>query len=122
MFLYSNAGHLPPLVRHPGGRVERLDRGAHHLIGALPPGQQRRGEAAAILPAGSLLLLYTDGFVETRTRSFDDGIDLLSAALAAVDDDQSPMLICDTLLDALVAGEPEDDVAVLAIRIDHCSA
>jgi hypothetical protein len=26
MFLYSNAGHLPPLLRHPGGRVERLDR------------------------------------------------------------------------------------------------
>ncbi len=119
MFLYSNAGHLPPLVRHPGGRVERLDRGAHHLIGALPPGRQRRGEAAATLPAGSLLLLYTDGLVETRTRSFDDGIDLLSAVLARSDDDRSPAQTCDALLEALVPADPEDDVAVLAIRMDR---
>src|SRR3954452_14381533 len=70
-FLYSNAGHLPPLIRHPSGRVERLDRGTPPPLGALPPGQERRGEAPATLPAGSLLLLYTDCLVETRTRSFD---------------------------------------------------
>jgi serine phosphatase RsbU (regulator of sigma subunit) len=119
MFLYSNAGHLPPLVRHPGGRVERLERGTHHLIGALPPGQERRGEAAAALPPGSLLLLYTDGLVETRTRSFDDGIDLLAAALADRRDDEAPAQTCDALLQALVGGDPKDDVAVLAIHIDR---
>jgi serine phosphatase RsbU (regulator of sigma subunit) len=120
MFLYSNAGHLPPLLRHPGGRVERLDRGTHHLIGVLPPPDQgSRGEAAAALPAGSLLLLYTDGLVETRTRSFDEGIDLLAAALAAVQDDHTPAQVCDALLKALVNGDPEDDVAVLAIHINH---
>jgi serine phosphatase RsbU (regulator of sigma subunit) len=119
MFLYSNAGHLPPLVRHPGGRVERLDRGTHHLIGALPPGQDRRGEAAAALPPGSLLLLYTDGLVETRTRGFDDGIDRLAAALADRRDDEAPIQICDALLQALVSGDPEDDVAVLAIHVER---
>jgi hypothetical protein len=117
--LYSNAGHLPPLLRHPGGRVERLDRGTHHLIGVLPPDQGSRGEAAAALPAGALLLLYTDGLVETRTRSFDDGIDLLAAALAAVQDDHTPAQICDALLEALVSGDPEDDAAVLAIHVNH---
>jgi serine phosphatase RsbU (regulator of sigma subunit) len=119
MFLYSNAGHLPPLIRHPGGRIERLDRGTHHLIGALPPEQGSRGEAAAALPPGSLLLLYTDGLVETRTRSFDDGIDLLAAALADGHDDQTPAQTCDALLQALMGGDPEDDVAVLAIHIDQ---
>jgi serine phosphatase RsbU (regulator of sigma subunit) len=119
MFLYSNAGHLPPLIRHPGGRIERLDRGTHHLIGALPPDQGSRGEAAAALPPGSLLLLYTDGLVETRTRSFDDGIDLLAAALADRRDDETPAQTCDTLLHALVSGDPEDDVAVLAIHVDR---
>jgi serine phosphatase RsbU (regulator of sigma subunit) len=118
MFVYSNAGHLPPLVRHPGGRVERLDRGTHHLIGALPPGQDRRGEAAATLPPGSLLLLYTDGLVETRTRSFDDGIDLLTTALATRHDEQTPAQTCEALLQTLIDGDPEDDVAILAIHID----
>jgi serine phosphatase RsbU (regulator of sigma subunit) len=119
MFLYSNAGHLPPLLRHPGGRVERLDRGTHPLIGALPPGQTSRGEAAAVLPAGSLLLLYTDGLVETRTRSFDDGIDLLSTALSSLDEDLTSAEACDALVAAMVSDDPEDDVAVLAIRIDR---
>jgi serine phosphatase RsbU (regulator of sigma subunit) len=66
-----------------------------------------------------MLLLYTDGLVETRTRSLDDGIDLLSAALADCHDDQTPAQTCEALLQALVAGDPEDDVAILAIHIDH---
>jgi serine phosphatase RsbU (regulator of sigma subunit) len=79
-----------------------------------PPG----AVAWAALPAGSLLLLYTDGLVETRTRSFDDGIKLLAAALADQCDDQTPAQTCDALLRALVGDDPEDDVAVLAIRVD----
>ncbi len=118
LFLFSNAGHLPPLVRHPDATVERLDRGTHHLIGALPPGETRRGEAAVSLPAGSLLLLYTDGLVETRARGFDEGIDQLVGVL----DDLDPHLpltdICQLILDAMIGDDPEDDVAVLAIRIE----
>ena len=117
LFLFCNAGHLPPLVRLPDGTVRRLAGGAHHLIGALPPGVVRRGEAAVTLPAGSLLLLYTDGLVETRVRSFDDGIDLLSTALAALPAQQTPAQICDALVGAMVGDDPEDDVALLAIRV-----
>jgi serine phosphatase RsbU (regulator of sigma subunit) len=118
LFLFSNAGHLPPLVRHPDGTVERLDRGRHHLIGALPPGRTSRGEAAVSLSTGSLLLLYTDGLVETRARGFDEGIDELVGVL----DDLDPHLpltdICQLILDAMIGDDPEDDVAVLAVRIE----
>jgi serine phosphatase RsbU (regulator of sigma subunit) len=117
LLLYSNAGHLPPLVRDPGG-VHRLDRGSHHLIGVIPPGQQPRGEAAATLAPGSTLLLYTDGLVETRARHFDEGIDDLATALAALDPNSSPEDVCDALLEAMVNPHPEDDVAVLALRLD----
>ncbi len=119
MLLYSNAGHLPPCSAIPAAGSNASTGVPTHLIGVLPPDQGSRGEAAAALPAGSLLLLYTDGLVETRTRSFDDGIDLLAAALAAVPDDHTPAQICDALLKALVSGDPEDDVAVLAIHINH---
>jgi serine phosphatase RsbU (regulator of sigma subunit) len=121
MLLFSNAGHLPPLVRHPNGSVHRLDRGAHHLIGALPPGTSPRGEAAVSLPPGSLILFYTDGLVETRLRHFDDGIDALCAALSRIDPAHPLDQVCEDLIKEMVDPDPQDDVALLALRIDHLS-
>ncbi len=121
MLLFSNAGHLPPLVRHPNGSVHRLDRGAHHLIGALPPGTSPRGEAAVSLPPGSLILFYTDGLVETRLRHFDDGIDALCAALSRIDPAHPLDQVCEDLIKEMVDPDPQDDVALLALRIDHPS-
>src|SRR3954471_22464288 len=119
MLLFANAGHLPPMVRHQDGTVIRLDRGASPLIGALPPGVARRGEAAELLPAGSLLLLYTDGLVETREHDIDEGIERLCVALAALDPSLGPEQVCDALTAELVASEQDDDVALLAVHIDH---
>jgi len=118
MLLFSNAGHLPPLVRQPDGSVHRLDRGTHHLIGALAPGAVRRGEAAVSLAPGSLILLYTDGLVETRLRHFDEGIDALCAALTALDPTAPLDQLCEDLVKEMVDPNPDDDVAVLALRID----
>jgi serine phosphatase RsbU (regulator of sigma subunit) len=117
LLLYSNAGHVPPLVRDRDG-VHRLDGGSHHLIGVISPGQQPRGEAGVPLAPGSTLLLYTDGLVETRARPFDEGIDDLVRALAALAPNSSPEDICDALLEAMVTPQPEDDVAVLTLRLN----
>jgi serine phosphatase RsbU (regulator of sigma subunit) len=121
LLVFANAGHLPPLLRHPDGSVHRLDRGASPLIGALAPGMARRGEAAEALPAGSLLLLYTDGLVETRDRDLDQGIDRLCAALAALDPTTGPEHVCDAVIAQLVVGNQDDDIALLAMQIDHPS-
>jgi serine phosphatase RsbU (regulator of sigma subunit) len=118
MMLFTNAGHLPPLVRRPDASTYRLHRGASPLIGALPPGQARRGEAAVALPPGSLLALYTDGLVETRHRDVDAGIDILSAALSDLPADTSPEEACDALLDAASTDNQDDDIALLVMRID----
>jgi serine phosphatase RsbU (regulator of sigma subunit) len=118
LFLFCSAGHLPPVVRDPDGTVRRLDRGSHPLIGALAPGEDRRGEAAVSLSPGSLILLYTDGLVETRTRHFDDGIDDVCSALAELDPSATPDQVCDALIEKMLTADPEDDVAVLALRID----
>jgi serine phosphatase RsbU (regulator of sigma subunit) len=117
--LFANAGHLPPLVRHQDGTVSQLDRGASPLIGALAPGRARRGEAAQVLAPGSLLLLYTDGLVETREHDIDQGIDRLSAVLAALDPSPGPEQVCDALTSELVGPDQDDDVALLAVRINH---
>jgi serine phosphatase RsbU (regulator of sigma subunit) len=115
---FSNAGHPPPLVRYPDGEVVRVDRAASPLIGALAPGEQRRIEGALTMPAGSLLVLYTDGLVESRKRDIDEGIDLLCAALAGMEGRPEPNDVCDTVLAELVGQSQDDDIALLVIRID----
>ena len=118
MLLFTNAGHLPPLLRAPDGTVTILRRGSAPLIGAMAPGEARRGEGAVLLPAGSLLLLYTDGLVETRTDDIDTRIDALADALAAQDERATPDEVCDALIAPLGQGGQHDDVAILALRID----
>jgi serine phosphatase RsbU (regulator of sigma subunit) len=116
--VFTNAGHLPPIVRHRDGRVARVERGASPLIGVLEPGRRPRNEAAFTLREGSLLVLYTDGLVETREREYDAGIDELCAALAALDPHAEPDEACEALVGALVGDRQEDDVALLVVRID----
>ena len=122
LLVFANAGHLPPLLRHTDGSVHRLDRGASALIGALGPGMARRGEAAEALPPGSLLLLYTDGLVESRDRDVDEGIDRLCATLAALDPTTGPQQVCDAITAELVGPDQDDDIALLAIEINLQSA
>ena len=116
--LFANAGHLPPILRHRDGSVHRVERGTSPLIGVLAPGERPRNEAAVTVPEGALLVLYTDGLVETREREYDAGIDDLCAALAALDPQANPEQACETLLGALVGVHQEDDVALLAVRVD----
>jgi serine phosphatase RsbU (regulator of sigma subunit) len=116
--LFANAAHLPPILRHRDGSVHRIEHGTSPLIGVLAPGELFRGESAVHLPHGSLLVLYTDGLVATRKREYDTGIDHLCATLTALDPDAGPEDVCDALLDALVGRGQDDDVALLAVRID----
>jgi serine phosphatase RsbU (regulator of sigma subunit) len=114
----ANAGHLPPLLWHADGRVETIEHGRSALIGVLPPGHRPHVEATLPVPAGSTLILYTDGLVETRTREFDHGIDQLRATLSALDPHSALDVVCEAIVSALVVGHREDDVALLAVRND----
>jgi serine phosphatase RsbU (regulator of sigma subunit) len=116
--LFTNAGHLPPLLRSPAGEIRLLEQGASPLIGALQPGGPRRAEATQVLVRGSLLLLYTDGLVECREQDIDEGIERLCAALAALDPSTDPESVCDSLTAELVGPDQDDDVALLAVRLD----
>lgn len=70
---YSSAGHPPATLIHPDGTAESLDAGGSVPLAVRVPGA--RPEATAVVPIGSLLMLYTDGLVERRRESLDDGID-----------------------------------------------
>jgi serine phosphatase RsbU (regulator of sigma subunit)/anti-sigma regulatory factor (Ser/Thr protein kinase) len=110
----SSAGHPPPLVAMPDGRVELLEK-----VRGLPLGtgmQARYRQETIELPAGSVVLLYTDGLVERRGRSIDDGLELLRSEVEYAPKDPDRLL--EHILTYVVgSGERGDDIALLAVRV-----
>ncbi len=110
----ASAGHLPPVVVAPGGGATVLEVDPGLPLGV---GGGTFVEQTVLLEPGSLVLLYTDGLVESRTASVEEGIAQLVAALAEPVD--SAELACSRVLRALGRpGDQDDDTAVLAVRLD----
>ena len=110
---HSSAGHPPPVVAYPDGRVELLEGGRGLPLGTGLGAKYRQSVVA--LPAGSIVVLYTDGLVERRGGSIDDGIDALVAAMREGPHDAEQLL--EHILDNLVEGAHRaDDIAILAAR------
>lgn len=109
--LVARAGHPPPAVVTPAGAIAFLDGAPGTPLGT--GGQQFRTEQVP-LPPGSLLVLYTDGLIETRGRDLDQGLDRLARAL------RSPVqplaALCDGVLRQMLPHPAQDDVAVLMAR------
>jgi GAF domain-containing protein len=115
---YACAGHPPPLLLRPDGSTDLLGGGrSYPLALASPPGFVARppGEARAVVPPGARLILYTDGLIERRGASIDDGIARL---LSAVQRHSAQPLeaLCDALLGDLLPAAAEDDTALLCVE------
>jgi PAS domain S-box-containing protein len=117
----ARAGHPPPAIVRPGCPAEFLDlpAGPPLGVGGLP-----FEEAEVVLPEDSLLVLYTDGMLETRQRDIDTGLTAMRKVLNDVHPrpdgpaHATPSLeaICDTLVGALHSEGAEDDAALLIAR------
>jgi PAS domain S-box-containing protein len=112
---WSNAGHLPPLVINPDGSLAALADWRGELLLGVDPATPR-GESVVVLDRGTTVLLFTDGLIERRGNDLDEGMARLRAAARELADRPLPEL-CDELVDRLVHGRPEDDVALVAIRL-----
>ncbi|MGR7023087.1 SpoIIE family protein phosphatase [Geodermatophilus sp. URMC 62] len=112
---WSNAGHPPPMALDADGGVVLLATAtADRLLGVTPDAPRRESEV--VLDGGAVVLLYTDGLVERRDQDLDAGLDRLQrelAALAGRDLDE----VCDRLLERMLPDNPEDDVALVAVRL-----
>jgi len=108
----STAGHPPPLLIG-GDRTAYVDMPQDVLLGVTRSAARRTTELT--LPAGSTLLLYTDGLVEHRNSTLTDGMTALRETAAVLRADDLDTL-CDTLLRRL-APHPTDDVCLLAIHV-----
>lgn len=67
-----------------------------------------------MLPAGATLVLYTDGLIERRDTTIDEGLAALASCAEVVDADLDAF--CRRLLVELAPTEINDDVAVVALR------
>jgi anti-sigma regulatory factor (Ser/Thr protein kinase) len=117
---YAAAGHPPPLVLSADGEPVLLEESRGPPRGALIDSVFTRADAK--LDPGDTLLLYTDGLVERRDRWIDDGLEqLVGHARHAADRDPDDLL--DHLLsELLVDGRTDDDVALLALRMEPAPA
>ena len=112
---WSNAGHLPPLVLGPDGRPVDLPAAPGDLLLGVDPDSPRH-ESALVLERGSTVLLFTDGLVERRGLDLDAGLAALADAVASLAG-RGLGELCDEVIERLVHGVPEDDVALVALRL-----
>jgi PAS domain S-box-containing protein len=113
-FFYSCAGHLPALLAAPQSTPIQLDDAR-----SVPLAVQRkasRPQSSVTLPPGSTLMLYTDGLVERRDVTLDDGIAQLSETVA-----HGVHLTVDAVADAALRDMApptgyDDDIAIVVYR------
>jgi serine phosphatase RsbU (regulator of sigma subunit)/PAS domain-containing protein len=107
----TSAGHLPTLVLDGSGGARFTDAPRCPPLGA--GANAPCHEHAFALEPGGALVLYTDGLVESRTRSLDEGLGRLAALARRSGADIQRL--ADEIVEALPE-ERQDDIAVLALR------
>jgi PAS domain S-box-containing protein len=108
----AKAGHTPPLLLVPGEPAQVLDlpSGTPLGVGGVP-----FASVELTVPEGTVLVLYTDGLVESRTEDIDVGTRRLCAVLEQEFD--SVEEACDRVVGTLERGQEPDDVALLLARL-----
>ncbi len=108
----GDAGHLP-LIRVPEtGDVELVDAGA----GTTPIGvAEPRSTQSVRLQPGDILIAFTDGLIESRDRSLEEGFAELLRCLEEARGVPLDRLL-DIVTERMATAGPADDVTVLALR------
>jgi serine phosphatase RsbU (regulator of sigma subunit) len=116
----ARAGHPPPILVTPDGRASLVTEGGSPPLGC---GISGRVDASVEVPEGSLLVLYTDGMVETRSAGLDDldrFVDSVGHEAARRPGDLEGLAT--TLLAAATTRQHDDDSALLIARMPSVTA
>jgi serine phosphatase RsbU (regulator of sigma subunit) len=110
-----SAGH-PLVLRCRKGETEYLTTHPGLVLGVDPEFSYK--QTLKVLRPDTTLLFYTDGLIESRTLSLDDGMDELRDTVVAIGEVQ-PQALCDILLARrLKAGYGgNDDICILAAQL-----
>ncbi len=115
VFIYVNAGHVPPFLLTRDGSVRELTEGGA-VLGPLPRASYERGFVR--LEAGDMLVLFTDGIVEaTDPDGHELGTDALAALVASLRKLPAAQIVDRVLaeVDRFTADAPQSDDRTLVI-------
>ncbi|MFC4032665.1 SpoIIE family protein phosphatase [Streptomyces polygonati] len=113
----AQAGHMPPVLVEAKADPTVCDARLLDLPTGVPLGVGGvRFETTELdVPDGSVLVLFTDGLVESRGQDIGTGLERLRVTLCRRLDSLEDA--CDDLLAAMVPGGDPDDVALLMARL-----
>jgi serine phosphatase RsbU (regulator of sigma subunit) len=112
----ASAGHLPPLLVSPDGKGRYLD------VTPAPPlgvGDGMVSSETFEIDDGSVLVLYTDGLVESRGQDIDDGLARLQEGFSSDSAGRPVEDLCKGILSGAYADTQRDDIAVLMARLSR---
>lgn len=112
--IMARAGHPPPLLRRPDGKVKVLDLAGGPLLGIDADAVYPTTEVA--LGEGSLLALYTDGLIESPGVDIEDALAALGERLASGGEQALDAVADELVRETENAEERLDDVALLLLR------
>ncbi|MDQ0710871.1 serine phosphatase RsbU (regulator of sigma subunit)/anti-sigma regulatory factor (Ser/Thr protein kinase) [Streptomyces luteogriseus] len=113
----SSAGHLPPILVSPDGRAAPLSIRPHPGLGAEFALREPFDVYTFGVPPGSVLALYTDGLVEDRALSIDEGIDRLADIVSKVHPWDALQQSARQIVSTLAPAPQRDDVTLLLARM-----
>lgn len=112
---YSNAGHMPGVLVGPDPGMSSLLDDAASVPLAVRHGTPRP-QGTRVLPPGATLLLFTDGLVERKRESIDDGIARAANVLGTTMDLPVDRVADVVLRELAPAAGYDDDVAMVVYR------
>jgi serine phosphatase RsbU (regulator of sigma subunit) len=124
-FNYARAGHEPPLLLHPDGKVERIPHSPGMALGLWET--VILDERTITLSPGSTLLLFTDGMTDCRdTHGEAFGLERIKATFGGLANVNAQQ-VCDHLFETLMnyqdGSKQDDDVTLVAVHaMDETSA
>lgn len=110
-FTIASAGHVPPVLIHPSGTVDKVTVAPNMPLGIA---NESFDTCEISMPAGGVLALYTDGLVESREQNIDEGIAALCSLLTGLPN--GIQHISDTIINAQRPVHREDDIALLLAK------
>ncbi|WNV75583.1 SpoIIE family protein phosphatase [Geodermatophilus sp. DSM 44513] len=113
---YASAGHPHPLLCGRSDAPEVMDRAQGRMLGASADSAYPTGHATLV--DGATVLLYTDGLVERRGQTLDEGMARLTAAVTehCGTGRDAGRLVHAVVEHSHTALDRDDDVCVLAAR------
>jgi sigma-B regulation protein RsbU (phosphoserine phosphatase) len=117
---YVNAGHVPPLLLHKDGRLERLG-GAGGLPVAMLPNWTYQQFDAPLAP-GDTMIVVSDGIVEAYNPQGEfweeEEVDRVVLAHQKAPLSQLPVFLVEAVDHFAAGAEQYDDMTVVALRIE----